>query len=157
MDQDSADQDRPSAGRFDGALHRVGVRVYYEDTDLTGIVYHANYLRYFERGRSDLLRLAGVAHAALASEDNIAFAVTRMTIDFLKPARIDEALVVETSASRVNAARFGFTQTLTRGPEKLVSAAVEVCCIDLAGRPKRPPALLLARLKPFLTGSASSF
>lgn len=150
--------DTPSFGRFEGREHRLGVRVYYEDTDLTGVVYHANYLRYFERGRSEFLRCAGVDHTVLGAVGvETAFAVTQLSVKFSRPARIDDALTVVTICESLGAARFGFTQTLLRGGEKLVSAAVEICCIDLAGRPKRPPSLLLDRLKPFLTGSASSF
>ncbi len=85
----------PASGAFDGKSHLLPVRVYYEDTDFTGVVYHANYLRYFERGRSEFLRLAGVSHTQLrAQDDPMAFVVARMEIDFKKPARIDDALIV---------------------------------------------------------------
>src|SRR5215475_10199806 len=88
--------DTPSAGRFEGRTHILPVRIYYEDTDFTGIVYHANYLRYFERGRSDFLRLAGVHHNALLdAADPLGFAVNRINLEFLKPARIDDALLVK--------------------------------------------------------------
>jgi acyl-CoA thioester hydrolase len=88
--------DLPSAGRFEDRTHFLPVRVYYEDTDFSGIVYHANYLRFFERGRSDFLRVAGVHHSEFAAQaDPMAFAVNKMEIEFHKPARIDDALVVE--------------------------------------------------------------
>jgi acyl-CoA thioester hydrolase len=88
----------PSAGWVEGREHVLPVRVYYEDTDLSGLVYHANYVRYFERGRSDFLRTGGVHHAELlARPDPVAFAVTRMEIDFRRGARIDDALLVRTS------------------------------------------------------------
>lgn len=150
--------DDPSAGRFDGRLHYLPVRVYYEDTDFTGLVYHANYLRFFERGRSDYLRLAGVRHSALLDgAEPMGFAVNRMSLDFLKPARIDDALTVETAFETMRGPRILIAQKLRRGDEILVSAEVQVCCISLTGKPRKPPAMLLERLKPFLEPSASSF
>jgi len=143
--------DEPSAGRFDGRAHHLPVRIYYEDTDFTGLVYHANYLRYFERGRSDFLRLAGVHHSALlAGPEPLGFAVNRITLDFLKPARIDDALAVKTVFETMRGPRIFISQSLNRGGEILVTAALQVCCISLTGRPRKPPAMLLERLKPFL-------
>lgn len=141
----------PSAGRFDGRVHRLPVRVYYEDTDFTGLVYHANYLRFFERGRSDFLRLAGVSHSVLLdAPEPMGFAVSRMALDFLKPARIDDALLVETVFETTRGPRIFIAQTLKRDEEVLVRADLEVCCISLTGRPRKPPSVLLDRLKPFL-------
>jgi len=141
----------PSAGRFDGREHLLPVRIYYEDTDFSGIVYHANYLRFFERGRSDFLRVAGIHHSEmLASAEPAAFAVNKMNLEFLKPARIDDALVVHTVFETMRGPRIFIAQRLTRGVDVLVKASVEVCCISLTGRPKKPPAMLLERLKPFL-------
>lgn len=94
--------DHPTAGRFEGRDHLLPVRVYYEDTDFTGVVYHANYVRYFERGRSDFLRLAGIGHAELLEIDPpLAFVVAEMDLKFVKPARIDDALVVRTTYDTV--------------------------------------------------------
>lgn len=152
------DQDAPSAGRFDGRQHVLPVRIYYEDTDFSGLVYHASYLRFFERGRSDFLRLAGIHHnELLAGAEPLAFAVNKITVEFLKPARIDDALLVNTAFETMRGPRIFIAQKLMRGGEALVSAAVEVCCISLTGRPRKPPALLLERLKPFLEPSTSSF
>jgi acyl-CoA thioester hydrolase len=143
--------DAPSAGRIEGRVHVLPVRIYYEDTDFTGLVYHANYLRYFERGRSDFLRVAGVRHnELLADADPWGFAVRRMEIDFLKPARIDDELVVRTAYETIKGPRLFASHELVRGDEVLVKAAVEACCISLTGRPKKPPALLVDALKPFL-------
>jgi len=154
QDQPSSDQpspDQPSSGRFEGRTHVLPVRIYYEDTDFSGLVYHANYLRYFERGRSDFLRLAGVRHAELLEGDSpTAFAINRMELDFLKPARIDDALMVKTHYDLVRGPRISISQILERDGEVLVRAAVEACCISLTGRAKKPPGLLLDRLKPFL-------
>lgn len=151
-------EDEPSAGRFEGRAHLLPVRIYYEDTDFTGIVYHANYLRYFERGRSDFLRLAGISHSALMQgQPPLGFAANRIALEFVKPARIDDALVVRTVFETTRGPRIFIAQALERAGEALARAAVEVCCIDLTGRPRRPPAVLLERLKPFLEPSASSF
>lgn len=151
-------KDEPSAGRFDGRAHYLPVRIYYEDTDFTGVVYHANYLRFFERGRSDFLRVAGVHHNELAAAaDPTAFAVKKMELDFLKAARIDDALLVKTAFETMRGPRIFISQTLEKAGEILVTAKVQVCCISLTGRAKKPPAVLLERLKPFLEPSASSF
>jgi acyl-CoA thioester hydrolase len=108
-------------------------------------------LRYFERGRSDFLRLAGVHHNELLDgADPLGFAVNRMTLDFLKPARIDDALLANTVFETMKGPRIFISQTLERAGEVLVTAAVQVCCISLTGRPRKPPAMLLERLKPFL-------
>lgn len=149
---------QPTAGQFDGRVHHLPVRIYYEDTDFTGLVYHANYLRYFERGRSDFLRVAGVHHAELlAGAEPMGFAVNKITVEFLKPARIDDALVVKTVFETMKGPRIFIAQSLERQGETLVRAEVQVCCISLTGRPRKPPALLLERLKPFLGASPSSF
>lgn len=151
-------QDLPSTGRFAGRTHILPVRVYYEDTDFTGVVYHANYLRFFERGRSDFLRVAGVDHSALlAGAEPLGFAVNRMELVFQKPARIDDALEVRTLFETTKGPRIFISQTLERAGESLVTARVEVCCISLTGRPRKPPNLLVERLKPFLEPSPSSF
>jgi len=143
--------DEPSAGRFDGRAHFLPVRIYYEDTDFTGVVYHANYLRYFERGRSDFLRLAGIHHTALLEgPEPTGFAVNKINLEFVKPARIDDALRVRTVFETMRGPRIFISQELLRGNETLARAQLEVCCISLTGRPRKPPATLLERLKPFL-------
>jgi acyl-CoA thioester hydrolase len=146
-------QDLPGAGRFVGRVHHLPVRIYYEDTDFTGVVYHANYLRYFERGRSDCLRVAGVRHNVLLQQaEPIGFAVNRIVLDFHKPARIDDALLVKTAFEAFKGPRLHIAQSIERDGEILADAKVEVCCINLTGRPRKPPAMLLERLKPFLAG-----
>lgn len=146
----------PLMGRIEGRVHRLPVRVYYEDTDFSGIVYHANYLKFFERGRSDFLRAAGVSHAELAAADT-AFAVTHIDIDYRKAARIDDALLVTTAFGSAAGARLAFVQGLLRGAEIVASANVEVCCISMTGRPRRPPLLLVDKLKPYLEPNQSMF
>ncbi len=138
----------PASGRFEGKAHLLPVRVYYEDTDFTGVVYHANYLRYFERGRSEFLRLSGVSHTALrALERPMAFVVVRMEIDFRKAARIDDALIVRTEYDRIARARLHVRQTLLRGLDVIAEAVEEIACIDIDGRPRRPPSALMVGLR----------
>jgi acyl-CoA thioester hydrolase len=141
----------PSAGVFHGREHRLAVRVYYEDTDFTGVVYHANYLRYLERGRSDFLRLAAVSHTELLQRhDPAAFAVTHMRLDFKKPARVDDALVIRTWYDVVRGPRLIVSQQVTRGSDLLLTAHVEAACITPEGRPRKPPAGLHDKLRPYL-------
>jgi acyl-CoA thioester hydrolase len=143
----------PSAGWLEGREHVLPVRIYYEDTDFTGVVYHANYLRYFERGRSDFLRLAGVSHQALAeSPDPAAFAVTRIEVAFRRAARIDDALLVRTTYDTVKGPRLLISQRILRTEAVIATAQVEAACIDPAGRARRPPAGLVAALRPLLSG-----
>ena len=143
--------DSPSAGRFVGREHRLPVRVYYEDTDFTGVVYHANYVRYFERGRSDFLRLAGLSHTDLLErEDPGAFVITRLNIAFRKAARIDDALLVRTTYDTIKGPRMAITQVITRGDEIIATAEVEAACITPDGRPRRPQPELVALLSPLL-------
>jgi acyl-CoA thioester hydrolase len=141
----------PSSGVFEGREHRLPVRVYYEDTDFTGVVYHANYLRYLERGRSDFLRLAAVSHTELLDRpDPAVFAVVCMTLEFKRAARVDDALLVRTTYDSIRGARLLVAQTVTRGAELLLSATVEAACITPNGRPRRPPPGLVDKLVPYL-------
>ena len=129
------------------------MRVYYEDTDFTGVVYHANYLRYFERGRSDFLRAIGVGHAELlADAEPTAFAVSRIDLRYLRAARIDDALLVRTHYRDVRGPRLLIEQTILRGDEAVCVASVEAVCIRPDGRAKRPPRALVERIRPWLTG-----
>lgn len=147
--------DRPTVGRFEGREHRLPVRVYYEDTDFTGLVYHANYVRYFERGRSDCLRLMGVGHAELLDGDQpMAFVVSKMGLSFLRPARIDDELLVRTSYDAVKGPRLLISQAITRGEDVLCRAEVEAVCIHMDGRPRRPPRSLVEKIGPWLAPEA---
>jgi acyl-CoA thioester hydrolase len=136
------------SGRLHGDTHILPVRVYYEDTDFSGIVYHASYLRFLERGRTDLLRLSGVDQSALhANGQGIIFAVRRMTIDYLLPARMDDVLHVETRTAEIRGASLTIAQRLTRGDDVIVTADVLVAALA-GGRPARIPDELRARLSP---------
>ena len=142
--------EEPSAGRLEGIEHVLPVRIYYEDTDFTGVVYHGGYVRFFERGRTDFLRLAGVSHAGLLERpDPLAFTVVKLAIEFKRPARIDDALQVRTRYTAVRGPRLFISQRILRGAESIAEAEVEAACIDLAGRARRPPPDLTAALKPF--------
>ena len=148
--------DQPTAGRFDGLDHLLPVRVYYEDTDFTGLVYHANYVRYFERGRSDCLRAMGIGHAELLEGDEpLAFVVSEMALTFLKPARIDDALVVRTVYEQVKGVRLIIRQSGERDGEVLCRADVVAVCIHLDGRPRRPTKRLVELITPWLSSEAS--
>jgi acyl-CoA thioester hydrolase len=134
------------AAGLSGALtefgHRLLARVYYADTDFSGVVYHARYLEFFERGRSDYLRLTGVHHTELAEGkhgERIVWVVRRMEIDFRGPARIDDILTVETRTETISGARIFMAQQLKRGDEVLVEARVEAAIIGESGRPRRFP------------------
>jgi acyl-CoA thioester hydrolase len=125
---------------------RIAVRVYYEDTDLSGCVYHAAYLKFLERGRTELLRGLGLHHSELLAE-GVAFAVRTMAIEFEAPARIDDLLEVTTDVADVSGARLGLRQTVTRGPRVLVRAEVTVVAMRTGGGgPVRLPRALRERL-----------
>ncbi|MQT13276.1 tol-pal system-associated acyl-CoA thioesterase [Segnochrobactrum spirostomi] len=142
------------SGLLVGQRHLLPIRVYYEDTDFSGIVYHANYLRFMERGRTDFLRLHGVGHTALGAGEHgepLAFAVRSMALEFLAPARIDDLLIVETVPALMGGARFTIDQRVLRvGDETedsvLVTARVTVALIGGDGRPRRIPPGLRAQI-----------
>jgi len=141
----------PATGYVEGKSFRFPVRVYYEDTDLSGLVYHASYLRFMERGRSEFLRSSGAGHKGLLeAAEPLAWAVYRMEIDFKRPARIEDALLVTTQVKDVSAGRVKLAQTVLRGDAILVNAACEVCIIGLDGRPRRVPEAIRGKLGSFL-------
>jgi acyl-CoA thioester hydrolase len=136
------------AGRLDVGTHFLPVRVYYEDTDFSGVVYHASYLRFLERGRTELLRAVGVDQSVLhGAEEALSFAVRRMTIDYLKPARMDDVLAIETRTDEIRGASLTMAQRVLRGDEVLVTADVRVAAIS-RGRPARIPDTLRWLLHP---------
>jgi acyl-CoA thioester hydrolase len=125
------------AGRIEGKMHVLPIRVYYEDTDFSGAVYHANYLKFCERARSDCLRLLDIHHSEL--QGTAGFVVRHMVCDFLKPALIDNLLEVETRFGDFGGARMELSQTVLRAKEKLFEAEVTVVLVDAQGKPKRLP------------------
>jgi acyl-CoA thioester hydrolase len=136
------------AGRHTPEGHVLPVRIYFEDTDFSGVVYHGSYVRFLERGRSDYVRLLGVHHSALDAGETgepIAFAVHRMEIDFKRPARIDDVVEVLTRPKEIRGARILLAQTIRRGTEVLIEAVVTVVLVNRAGRAQRIPESLAAR------------
>lgn len=135
--------------------HRLMARVYYADTDFSGVVYHARYLEFFERGRSDYLRLAGVHHTELHEGkhgERIVWVVRRMEIDFRSPARMDDILTIDTRTEDISGARIVMAQQLKRGDEVLVEAKVQAAIIGENGRPKRFPKEWIAAFIPKANG-----
>ena len=122
--------------------HRLPVRVYYEDTDAGGIVYHASYIRFAERGRTEFVRMLGLDQGAYREETGLGFAVRSMTVDYLKPALLDDALEVLTEIQSTRGASVEFLQTVLRNGEALTRMTVRVACLNKAGRPVRLPNLL---------------
>lgn len=142
------------SGRLVSGGHVLPVRIYFEDTDFSGVVYHANYLRFMERARSDMLRLLGVSHDALDSGafgERLAFAVRHLEIGFEKPAIIDDFIEVKTSVVGVAGARLLLDQTICRGVETLVGAKITIVMINAQRRARRLPVKVrdkLARIGP---------
>ena len=122
------------------------LRVYYEDTDMAGIVYYANYLRFIERGRSDWVRDIGMDQNRMKDDFGIVFAVKRIEADYIAPARLDDVLVVETMLSDVKGARFTMEQRVRREAQPLFTATVQIVVMTLEGRPTRLPAEIRALL-----------
>ncbi len=132
------------SGYLEDGVHHLDIRVYFEDTDFSGIVYHANYLKFCERGRSDMLRLTGVHHSDLAG-DGIHFVVRHMQCDFRASARIDDVIRVETRPERASGARLVLVQAVKLAEKVLFEAEVTLALINGAGRPQRiPPEMMRA-------------
>ena len=131
-------------GKITNAIHRLPLRVYYEDTDFSGYVYHANYLKFCERARSDFLRVVGIDQNQLIAEGT-AFVVRRMVCEFLRPARFDDVIIVETMPTKMAGARFDLSQRVLRGAEVLFTTEVTVAMIDRRGRPMRIPTDIAAK------------
>jgi acyl-CoA thioester hydrolase len=134
-------------------IHRHPVRVYYEDTDLAGIVYYANYLRFLERGRSEMVRAAGISQLAM-KEAGFVFAVRRIEADYLRPAHFEDDLIVETRASGLRGASFDMPQRVLRGEDILLEALVRVVVLNAEGRATRLPADVRAKLEQIIGGKS---
>ena len=126
--------------------HTFPLRVYYEDTDAAGMVYHANYLKFAERGRSEMLRSLGFGHRRLGQEAGVGFAVRRCSVDYLAPARLEDALTVDTTLTGIGGATLQLRQQVRRGGELLADLDILVACIGRDGRPRRLPSALRAAL-----------
>jgi acyl-CoA thioester hydrolase len=146
----------PTSGRLVDGVHVLPLRIYYEDTDAAGIVYYANWLRFLERGRTELLRLLGQQHSALRDERGVSWVVRRCTIDYLKPARLDETIEVVTSCGELRGASLDMIQQARRGAEILLRAELVVACMGQGGRPVRLPPHLRTALAQVTTNSVTS-
>ncbi|MFQ5775227.1 MAG: tol-pal system-associated acyl-CoA thioesterase [Kiloniellaceae bacterium] len=138
------------SGHIDGATHVLPVRVYYEDTDAGGIVYYANYLKFAERARTEMLRLAGVNQSEMAERYGMAFAVRDCTLDFRAPARLDDLIEVRSRLVDLAAATVFADQGIWRGAEELARLALRVACVRRDGRPARIPAPVRQALQPYV-------
>ena len=126
--------------------HRFPIRVYYEDTDAAGIVYYANYLKFAERARTEMMRASGSNHRELAENFDAAFAVSRCEIEYLKPALLDDLLTVETRVLDVGAAVIRLDQQVRRGEDLLARLRLRIACVSRQGRPVRLPDAMRAAL-----------
>ena len=141
------------AGRIEGDTHVLPVRVYFEDTDFTGLVYHANYLKFCERGRSDFIRNLGIDHRSLEKPeqgDPAVFVVRRIEVDYLKPASIDEVLEVVTRCAEIGGATLILSQEVRREALVLARLKVSVVLVSKAGKPQRLGRLVREALERFV-------
>jgi acyl-CoA thioester hydrolase len=130
------------SGRVEGGIHHLSIRVYYEDTDTAGIVYYANYLKFAERARTEMLRLAGINQSEMATRYGMAFAVRNCAVDFRAPARLDDLIEVRSRFTELVGATVSGVQAIWRDAEELVRLDVRVACLRENGRPTRIPAPL---------------
>lgn len=129
----------PSSGSLDAGVHRFALRVYFEDTDLSGVAYHANYLRWCERARTEMLRMLGIEQRGVMDAGGGAYAVSELTIRYLRPARLDDSLIIATRAEELRAASCRMHQQVWRGGELLAEARLRVGFVGPDGRPRRQP------------------
>jgi acyl-CoA thioester hydrolase len=145
------------AGRIEGQTHVLPIRIYFEDTDFAGYVYHANFLKFCERGRSDFIRLLGIEHQGLASpeeEEPAVFVVRGIEIDYLKPGRLDDVLEVVTRCAQVGGASLVLDQEVRRGDTVLARGRVTVVLVSASGKPQRIGTLIRGALERFVNQRA---
>ncbi len=138
------------SGRVEGGTHHLPIRVYYEDTDAAGIVYYANYLKFAERARTEILRLAGVNQSEMTTRYGMSFAVRNCAIDFRAPARLDDLIEVRSRFTELAGATLSGVQAIWRDAEQLVRLDVRVACLRENGRPTRIPVPLRRALQLFI-------
>ncbi|MEY4708546.1 MAG: tol-pal system-associated acyl-CoA thioesterase [Pseudomonadota bacterium] len=139
-------------GHFEGKTHVLPISIYYEDTDLSGVVYHANYLRFMERGRTEFFRLAGISKmAGLEDEEPTAWAIRSITVNYYRPARLDDAVTVRTILTALSGARMKAIQKVMCGDTLLVEGRIEACITTLTGKARRLPKNVAQTLAPFVT------
>jgi acyl-CoA thioester hydrolase len=143
--------DPPTSGRFEGKVHVLPIRIYYEDTDLSGVVYHANYLRYMERGRSEFFRSVGIVRLAqLHAPEPTAWTLRKVHLEFLRPARLDDLIEVHTRAIALTGARLSAEQNIFCKDALLTRGQAEACIMTLDGKVRRIPAEMREKLSPFV-------
>jgi acyl-CoA thioester hydrolase len=139
-------------GFLEGKVHVLPISIYYEDTDLSGFVYHANYLRYMERGRTEFFRLAGISKmAGLDEEEPTAWTLRSVHVDYLRPARLDDIIHVRSRLIGLSGARMQAIQRITCNETLLVEGRIEACITTLTGKPRRLPKKVQETLAPFVT------
>ena len=159
MSSNVADAARPpasqnaAAGRLAGDVFIYPLRVYYEDTDAAGIVYYANYLKFIERARTEMMRAAGIDHSGMRDTDGVLFIVRRCTLDYHRPARLDDLLEIHTRIVALKGASLVAEQVVLRDGETLVQAELRLACIKESGAPARFPPHLRAALEAMRQGS----
>ena len=126
--------------------HQFPIRVYFEDTDTAGVVYYANYLKFAERARTEMRRAHGIDHSHLIEHDNITFVVRRCEVDYLKPAKLDDELMVTTKVLSLDKIRMHLQQTISSSSDTLVDMTVQLVCINGTGRPTRIPTQIIEKL-----------
>jgi acyl-CoA thioester hydrolase len=136
----------PRDGAVSDGAYLFPVRVYYEDTDAAGLVYYANYLKFAERARTEMLRRLGVEQERMRAETGLVFVVRRCTVDYLAPARLDDDLIVETRLAELGGASLDLDQDVRRGSAVLVRLAFQIACLGQSGRPQRLPPVLRSAL-----------
>ena len=139
--------DQPYRGGFVGKEHRFALTVYFEDTDTAGIVYYANYLKFMERARSDMLRAVGIDQRAAKGAGEGVYAVTEVSIRYLRPAQLGDDLLLVSTVEAVRAASVTIHQRVMRGPEQLADARVTAAFLDPQNRPKRQPRAWVEQFK----------
>ncbi|RYY28266.1 MAG: YbgC/FadM family acyl-CoA thioesterase [Sphingomonadales bacterium] len=140
----------PPVGRIEGQEHHFVLRVYFEDTDLTGVVYHANYLRFMERARSDMLLAVGIDQRAVQEAGEGAYAISNLAIRYRAPARLGDELTVISRLKRLRAASVDIHQRVMRGAEILTEADVEAAFVAPNGRPRRQPVAWARAFEPLI-------
>lgn len=139
-----------SSGFFKNKIHHFPIRIYYEDTDTADVVYHANYIKFAERGRTEFLRHCGIEQYTLHQKDHFFFAAYKMDIQFLAPAHLDDEVIIETKLTEIKPAKLIMQQCIKRDQQLLTQLTITIACIDDKNRPTRLPQHIASRLYPYV-------